>query len=66
MPPKFDPKGVKIKYLRYTGGEVHVTSALALKIALGLSPKKVDDDIIKAASDRKGLRIIVKLTIQSR
>ncbi|EHB10240.1 60S ribosomal protein L12 [Heterocephalus glaber] len=43
------------------------TSALAPKIGpLGLSPKKVGDDITKAAGDWKGLRITVKLTIQSR
>lgn len=57
MPPKFEPKGIKVKYLRYTGGEVQITYALALKIAPGLSPKKVGDDIIKAASDRKGLEL---------
>ncbi|KAK1343539.1 hypothetical protein QTO34_016319 [Cnephaeus nilssonii] len=33
---------------------------------LGLSPKKVGDDIAKATSDWKGLRITVKLTIQNR
>ncbi|XP_044242652.2 60S ribosomal protein L12-like [Ursus arctos] len=66
MPPKFNPKGIKVKYLRYTGGEVSVISALALKITPELSPKKLGDDIIKAASDGKGLRIPVKLTIQNR
>ncbi|XP_015413901.1 PREDICTED: 60S ribosomal protein L12-like [Myotis davidii] len=33
---------------------------------LGLSPKKFGDDISKATSDWKGLRIIEKLTIQNR
>ncbi|KAF3828851.1 hypothetical protein GH733_003115, partial [Mirounga leonina] len=33
---------------------------------LGLSPKKVGDDISKAAGHWKGLRITVKLTIQNR
>lgn len=43
------------------------TSALAPKIGpLGLSPKKVGDDIAKATGDWKGLRITVKLTIQNR
>ncbi|XP_031232047.1 60S ribosomal protein L12-like [Mastomys coucha] len=32
----------------------------------GLSPKNVDDDIVKATGDWKGLRIIVKQTIQNR
>ena len=47
--------------------EVGVTSALAAKIGpLGLSPKKVGDDITKATGDWKGLRVTVKLTIQNR
>ncbi|XP_036896433.1 60S ribosomal protein L12-like [Sturnira hondurensis] len=66
-PPKFDPNEVKVVYLRRTGGEVGATSALAPRIGpLGLSPKKVGDDIAKATGDWKGLRIPVKLTIQNR
>lgn len=43
------------------------TSSLAPKIGpLGLSPKKVGDDIAKATSDWKGLRITCKLTVQNR
>ncbi|CAJ0565782.1 unnamed protein product, partial [Mesorhabditis spiculigera] len=49
MPPKFDPNEIKIVYLRCVGGEVGATSALAPKVGpLGLSPKKVGDDIAKA------------------
>ncbi|XP_073754816.1 large ribosomal subunit protein uL11-like [Callorhinus ursinus] len=67
MLPKFDPNEIKVMYLRCTSGEVGATSALAPKIGpLGLSPKKVSDDIAKATSDWKGLRIMVKLTIQNR
>ncbi|KAL4842570.1 hypothetical protein H8958_013214 [Nasalis larvatus] len=67
MSPKFDPNEIKVVYLRCTGGEVGATSALAPKIGpLGLSPKKVGDDIAKATGDWKGLRITVKLTIQNR
>nr|CAD7198546.1 unnamed protein product [Timema douglasi]CAD7404055.1 unnamed protein product [Timema poppensis]CAD7407873.1 unnamed protein product [Timema cristinae]CAD7569407.1 unnamed protein product [Timema californicum] len=67
MPPKFDPNEVKVVYLRCVGGEVGATSSLAPKIGpLGLSPKKVGDDIAKATSDWKGLKITVKLTIQNR
>ncbi|XP_049990803.1 60S ribosomal protein L12-like [Alexandromys fortis] len=63
----FDPNEIKVVYLRCTGGEVGATSALAPKIGpLGLSPKKVGDDIAKATGDWKGLRITVKLTIQNR
>jgi large subunit ribosomal protein L12e len=54
-------------YLRAVGGEVGATSALAPKIGpLGLSPKKVGDDIAKATQDWKGLKVTVKLTIQNR
>ncbi|KAJ3333437.1 60S ribosomal protein L12 [Blyttiomyces sp. JEL0837] len=66
MPPKF-PNEVKIVVLRTTGGEVAGGSALAPKIGpLGLSPKKVGEDIAKATQDWKGLRITVKLIVQNR
>ncbi|CAN9087057.1 unnamed protein product [Alternaria sp. RS040] len=65
--PKFDPSEVKVIHLRATGGEVGASSALAPKIGpLGLSPKKVGEDIAKATGDWKGLRVTVKLTIQNR
>ncbi|KAK4048156.1 60S ribosomal protein L12 [Microbotryomycetes sp. JL221] len=67
MAPKIDPNEVKIIYLRATGGEVGASSALAPKIGpLGLSPKKVGEDIAKATGDWKGLRVTVQLTIQNR
>ncbi|KOB76320.1 Ribosomal protein L12 [Operophtera brumata] len=67
MPPKFDPNEVKIVNLRCIGGEVGATSSLAPKIGpLGLSPKKVGDDIAKATSDWKGLKITVQLIVQNR
>ncbi|XP_066260768.1 large ribosomal subunit protein uL11 [Euwallacea similis] len=67
MPPKFDPSEVKLVYLRCVGGEVGATSSLAPKIGpLGLSPKKVGDDIAKATADWKGLKITVQLKIQNR
>ncbi|KAL0279096.1 UNVERIFIED_CONTAM: hypothetical protein PYX00_000720 [Menopon gallinae] len=67
MPPKFDPTEIKTVYLRCVGGEVGATSSLAPKIGpLGLSPKKVGDDIAKATADWKGLKITVCLTIQNR
>ncbi|GJD03805.1 60S ribosomal protein L12 [Colletotrichum higginsianum] len=54
-------------HLLATGGEVGASSALAPKIGpLGLSPKKVGEDIAKATGDWKGLRVTVKLTIQNR
>jgi len=48
MPPKIDPNEIKIIYLRAQGGEVGSSSSLAPKIGpLGLSPKKVGEDIAK-------------------
>ncbi|VVT46337.1 60S ribosomal protein uL11 [Magnusiomyces paraingens] len=67
MAPKFDPNEIKIIYLRATGGEVGASSALAPKIGpLGLSPKKVGEDIAKATKQFKGIRVTVQLTIQNR
>merc|ERR1712216_94367 len=67
MPPKLDPTEVKFIYCRVTGGEVPGGSALAPKIGpLGVSPKKVGDDIAKATKQWKGLRVTVKLICQNR
>ncbi|XP_017773572.1 PREDICTED: 60S ribosomal protein L12 [Nicrophorus vespilloides] len=67
MPPKFDPTEIKYVYLRCVGGEVGATSSLAPKIGpLGLSPKKIGDDIAKGTADWKGLKITVQLKIQNR
>ena len=68
MAPKFDPNEVMEVFVRVTGGEVGAASSLAPKIGpLGLSPKKVGEDIAKeTAKDWKGLRITVKLTVQNR
>lgn len=67
MLPKFDPNEIKVMYLRCTIGEVGATSALTPKIgSLGLSPKKVGDDVVKATGDWQGLRITVRLTIQNK
>ncbi|KAK4295362.1 hypothetical protein Pmani_032069 [Petrolisthes manimaculis] len=67
MPPKFDPTEIKIVKLRAIGGEVGATSSLAPKVGpLGLSPKKVGEDICKATTAWKGLKVTVKLTIQNR
>ena len=54
--------------MRVTGGEVGAASSLAPKIGpLGLSPKKIGEDIAKeTAKDEKGLRVTVKLTVQNR
>lgn len=52
MLPKYNTKEIKVIFLKCTGGEIGAMSALALKIGpLGLSPKKVGDDITEATSD---------------
>lgn len=57
----------KIVIMRAVGGEVAAASALAPKVGpLGLSPKKIGDDICKATMDWKGLNVTVKLTIVNR
>lgn len=68
MPPKFDPNSILNVYVRAVGGEIGAASSLAPKIGpLGLSPKKVGEDIAKATGkDWKGLRVTVKLVVQNR
>jgi large subunit ribosomal protein L12e len=67
MPPKFDPTAITTVCLRAVGGEVAATATLAPKVGpLGLSPKKIGDDICKATKEWKGLKVTVKLTIQNR
>ena len=57
----------KIVIMRTVGGEVAAASALAPKVGpLGLSPKKIGEDICKATQDWKGLNVTVKLTIVNR
>jgi len=58
---------IKIIYLRCFGGEAAGASALAPKVGpLGLSAKKIADDIAKATLSFKGLRVTVKLIVQNR
>jgi len=67
MGPKFDPSEVKVIKFRVVGGEVGATSSLAPKVGpLGLSPKKIGEDIAKATADWKGLKITVQLNVQNR
>ncbi len=63
-----DPNEIKYVYVRVTGGEVPGASSLAPKVGpLGMSPKKVGDDIVKATSGEwKGLRVTCKLIVQNR
>merc|ERR1711877_92807 len=68
MPPKFDPTAITEVFIRATGGEVGAASSLAPKIGpLGLSPKKIGEEIAKETQKEwKGLRITVKLIVQNR
>ena len=64
-PPSNEPP--KYVIMRAVGGEVGSASSLAPKIGpLGLSPKKVGEDIQKATMDWKGMGVTVKLTVQNR
>jgi len=67
MPPKFDAGETVVVYIRVVGGESGAMSSLAPKLGpLGLSPKKVGDDIAKGTLDWKGLKVTVKLSIANR
>ncbi|KAF2366770.1 Ribosomal protein L11/L12 [Trinorchestia longiramus] len=67
MPPKFDPTAINIVTMRAVGGEVGATSSIAPKVGpLGLSPKKIGEDICKSTQAWKGLKVTVQLTIQNR
>ena len=64
---KYDPNAITEIILRAVGGEVGAASALAPKVGpLGLSPKKIGEDIKKNTMDWKGLRVTVKLIVQNR
>ena len=57
----------KVVVLKATGGEIGSASALAPKLGpLGLSPKKVGEDIQKATMDWKGIHVMVKLSVVNR
>jgi len=67
MPPKFDPNEVKIINLRCFGGEAAGASSLAPKVGpLGLSAKKIAEDVAKATMDFKGLRVTIRLIVKNR
>ncbi|KAA6388379.1 MAG: putative 60S ribosomal protein L12 [Streblomastix strix] len=67
MPPKVDPNEERIVFIRAIGGEVGAASTIAPKIGpLGLNPKKTGEDIAKATTAWKGMRVTVKLTVKNR
>jgi len=77
MGPKPDPDEIKyskwsffsqlIVYLKVVGGEVTSAAILAPKCSpLGLPPKKVGEDIQKATSKWKGVKIQIEIAVQNR
>ena len=57
----------KIVIMKAVGGEIGSASALAPKLGpLGLSPKKVGEDIQKATMDWKGIKVTVRLSVINR
>mmetsp|Transcript_51305 Transcript_51305/g.101330 ORF Transcript_51305/g.101330 Transcript_51305/m.101330 type:complete len:166 (-) Transcript_51305:91-588(-) len=57
----------KIVVLKAVGGEIGSASALAPKLGpLGLSPKKVGEDIQKATMEWKGIKVMVRLSVVNR
>jgi large subunit ribosomal protein L12e len=53
--------------LKAVGGEIGSASALAPKLGpLGLSPKKVGEDIQKATMEWKGIKVMVRLSVVNR
>ncbi|KAA0172024.1 hypothetical protein FNF28_00341 [Cafeteria roenbergensis] len=68
MPPKPDASAdAKYLFMKVTGGDPAPPSVLAPKLGpLGMSPKKVGDDIQAATKEWKGIKVMVKITIQNR
>jgi large subunit ribosomal protein L12e len=58
---------VRAVMLRVTGGEIASPAVLAPKLGpLGMAPKKVGEDIQAATKTWKGIKVMVKLTVQNR
>jgi len=69
MPPKAQPEGGQpVSFLmKVRGGGPVNPGALAPKVGtLGLAPKVVGDKICESTKDYRGIRCIVKVTIQNR
>jgi large subunit ribosomal protein L12e len=67
MPPKVETGEARIVILKTVGGEIGAAASLAPKVGpLGLSPKKVGEDIKAATEAWKGIKVMVKLTIINR
>lgn len=67
MAPKFDSTSITVIFIRTVGGEVSAVSSLAPKIGpLGLSPKKIGEQLCNATKDWEGLRVTCRLKVQNR
>eukprot|EP01084_Bolivina_argentea_P303281 523576_1 len=61
------PAPVVTIIMKVTGGEPAPPAVLAPRIGpLGMSPKKLGDDIAKATTDWKGMGVTIKMDIQNR
>lgn len=67
MPGRFDADAVTTIIMRVPGGEPAPASVLAPRVGpLGMSPKKLGDDIAKATQDWVGMGVMVRLEIRNR
>jgi len=67
MPPKVETGEARTVILKTVGGEIGAAASLAPKVGpLGLSPKKIGEDIKAATEAWKGIKVMVKLTIINR
>ena len=69
MPPKvdMDPNAVHYIKMKVVGGEVAAAAALAPTCGpLGMPPKKVGEDIQKATTEWRGIKIQIEMMVQNR
>merc|ERR1712070_247658 len=67
MGGKPDPDEIKYLYMKVVGGEVTSAAALAPKCGpIGLPPKKVGEDIQKATTKWRGVKIEIEIAVQNR
>merc|ERR1712151_1300810 len=65
--PGGEPDEIKYLYMKVVGGEVTSAAALAPKCGpIGLPPKKVGEDIQKATTKWKGVKIEIEIAVQNR
>merc|ERR1712160_90448 len=65
--PPANPDEIKYLYMKVVGGEVTSAAALAPKCGpIGLPPKKVGEDIQKATSKWRGVKVQICIAVQNR